>query len=524
MSNYHIDWQSANAHGIPRKEPIILPQKLLDSTSTSITLTGRGVNNYGEIQQENFIRLLENFASKTSPLNPTVGQLWFDGVTNVPYVFDMNEEWIPLIVGDTNGYITLAGDPTQPLHPVTKQYLDSIISGLLPQSPVVVATTANITLSGLQTIDGIVLVAGDRVLVKDQTNQVQNGVYVAASGAWTRAVDFDANPSGEVIFGMSYEVISGTINISKTFSVATANPIVINTSNIVFVELIDYVAYINKANGFTVSQNFNAGFTSTGASYMNGARLEKTIVLGAGSGTRTVDLSLGNVVTMTSTGNTTLAFSNAPVAPRAQTVEVEITNGGAFTFTWPASVNWLVGSAPALKSSGVDIIRLTTVDAGTTFYASSVASSPYTLPAATSSVLGGVKVGTNLAIDGSNVLAIATSPTITGSTYTDGRLIQKSNDRGNVSGAQTVDLSLGDVISCNIDGNTTFSFTNPATTGKISAFIFEITNGGAATITWPAAVSWVPGTAPTLRTGGGKNVVGFFTRNGGTTYQAFLIA
>lgn len=98
MSNYHIDWQSANAQGIPRKEPIILPQKLLDSTSTSITLTGRGVNNYGEIQQENFLRLMENFASATPPAHPTIGQMWWNNAENILYlhVDELTNTNIPL--------------------------------------------------------------------------------------------------------------------------------------------------------------------------------------------------------------------------------------------------------------------------------------------------------------------------------------------------------------------------------------------------------------------------------------------
>src|SRR5262245_40188698 len=61
------------------------------------------------------------------------------------------------------------------------------------------ATTANITLSGAQTIDGVSAIAGDRVLVKDQTTGSQNGIYVVASGSWTRATDFDT--SGEVTAG-----------------------------------------------------------------------------------------------------------------------------------------------------------------------------------------------------------------------------------------------------------------------------------------------------------------------------------
>lgn len=54
------------------------------------------------------------------------------------------------------------------------------------------ATTANITLSGAQTIDGVSIIAGDRVLVKNQSTASQNGVYVCAAGSWTRATDADA--------------------------------------------------------------------------------------------------------------------------------------------------------------------------------------------------------------------------------------------------------------------------------------------------------------------------------------------
>lgn len=87
-----------------------------------------------------------------------------------------------------SGALTLSGDPTADLHAVPRQWVQS----LAPKASCRVATTANITLSGTQTIDGIALSIGDRVLVKDQTTTNQNGIYVVASGAWTRATDADS--------------------------------------------------------------------------------------------------------------------------------------------------------------------------------------------------------------------------------------------------------------------------------------------------------------------------------------------
>lgn len=74
----------------------------------------------------------------------------------------------------------------------TKTETDTLLQGLNPKGAVRVATTANITLSGTQTIDGVAVIAGDRVLVKDQTATSQNGIYVVAAGAWSRAPDMNS--------------------------------------------------------------------------------------------------------------------------------------------------------------------------------------------------------------------------------------------------------------------------------------------------------------------------------------------
>ena len=74
---------------------------------------------------------------------------------------------------------------------VNKTYLDFYAAGISWKQPVRCGTTANITLSGLQTIDGVIVVAGNRVLVKNQTTTSQNGIYLASATAWSRAPDAD---------------------------------------------------------------------------------------------------------------------------------------------------------------------------------------------------------------------------------------------------------------------------------------------------------------------------------------------
>ena len=86
---------------------------------------------------------------------------------------------------------TVANAPVAGTDVVNKNYLEYFAAGISWKQPVVCGTTTNITLSGLQTIDGVTVVAGDRVLVKSQSAPAQNGIYLASASAWSRAPDAD---------------------------------------------------------------------------------------------------------------------------------------------------------------------------------------------------------------------------------------------------------------------------------------------------------------------------------------------
>lgn len=112
------------------------------------------------------------------------------------------------------------------------------------KAPCRVATTANITLSGEQTIDGVAVVDGDRVLVKNQTDTTQNGIYVCSTGDWSRATDFNGAESFRS--GTQVFVTSGSVNAEVTYyCTVSTNPPSIGTSTITWTgsELFTGVSY-----------------------------------------------------------------------------------------------------------------------------------------------------------------------------------------------------------------------------------------------------------------------------------------
>lgn len=140
-------------------------------------------------------------------------------------------------VNVNNSRITNVTDPTQAQDAATKAYVDAVKQALDIKDSVRVATTAAITISTAlnvgDAIDGVTLADGDRVLVKNQTDASQNGIYLAGSSPVRAA---DANTSLEVTSGMFCFVEEGTVNGDNGFVLTTNDPITLDTTDLTFTQ------------------------------------------------------------------------------------------------------------------------------------------------------------------------------------------------------------------------------------------------------------------------------------------------
>jgi hypothetical protein len=248
-----------------------------------------------------------------------------------------------------------------------------------------VATTANITLSGTQTIDGVAVIATDRVLVKNQTTGSQNGIYVVASGTWTRSTDFDGTPTNEVRSGDFCFVQEGTANADTGWVLSTNGTITIGTTALVFAQFTG-IAAASALSGTTLASNVvTSSLTSVGtltsATVSGATALQGTTALTqytelrvnvSSALTTTIDCNTGNnfVVSM-GTDITSLLFTNVPASTRVYSLTLFIVQDatGSRIISWPAAVKWSGGIAPTLTTGATktDIMMLTTYDGGSTW-------------------------------------------------------------------------------------------------------------------------------------------------------------
>jgi phage-related tail fiber protein len=229
---------------------------------------------------------------------------------------------------DGGGYVaTNFGSPVGASDLATKSYVDGLLQGIQWKNPVRVATTAAGTLATSfangQTVDGVVLATGDRILIKNQASGGENGIYtVAASGAPTRATDAD---TAAEILGAVVPVEEGTVNADTFWINQTNAPITLGTTATVWTQFGVMPTVYTGGTGITVvGGTISADHSVVVERYETdiGTGAATSIVVTHNLGTKAVQVKVYDNTTPfseiepevqhTSTNTVTLIFGTAP--------------------------------------------------------------------------------------------------------------------------------------------------------------------------------------------------------------------
>ena len=247
--------------------------------------------------------------------------------------------------------------------------IDGLESNLDTKKSVRVVTTAAITLSGLQTIDGISLVAGDRVLVKDQADATTNGIYVVASGSWARS--FDAKDNRGVSAGMTVTVDDGVNNADTQWALTTKEP-VLGVTNLAFVKTVD-AEELQKLADFWGDYTDGVGIIARADDgSLNHIEIDGTanqISIDNGNGADNISVSLPEDLILPGTRGVTIPSGDAAsrVVSPAGTVRYNTDRGGLEVNTPAGWAKVATLTDKAIKNS---TIRVVNTDPGEGQYAS----------------------------------------------------------------------------------------------------------------------------------------------------------
>lgn len=225
----NANWTEESSTGTVTSVGVSMPSPIFDVTSSPVTSSGVIAVTL-KTQNANYILAGPvSGAAGTPGFRPMV-------IADVP---NLSSLYVSTGGGTMTGNLTLSSNPTDSLHAVTKSYVDAMVTGLSWKSPAAdAATTANITLSGEQTVDGFVTSAS-RILVKNQTVKSFNGIYRTGSGAWTR--EPDADDSSEMK-SATIMVLNGTVNVNSQWT-CISKDIDLGTSDIEFTKISSSASY-----------------------------------------------------------------------------------------------------------------------------------------------------------------------------------------------------------------------------------------------------------------------------------------
>lgn len=239
--------------------------------------------------------------------------------------------------------------------------IQGLSGSLAVKPPCRVATTANIALSGEQTIDGVAVVDGDRVLVKDQNDTTENGIYDASTGTWTRALDFDG--VNDVKNGTLVYVAAGTANADLVYRTTGTDPITPGTSAITFTGSVTFTTIsafiatlLDDANATTALSTL--GLTANGKSLVTAAdyaAMKALLDLEIGTDVQAQDATLTALaaLTLTQGGLLTMTGADTPaILAKGTARQILRMNAGATAPAWDSQITL---GTPQASTSGTAI-------------------------------------------------------------------------------------------------------------------------------------------------------------------------
>ncbi len=215
--------------------------------------------------------------------------------------------------------ITMNGTPSANTDVITVGYLNNILANQ-KTIQVRVATTANITLSGEQTIDGITT-SSSRVLVKNQSTQAQNGIYISNAGSWTRAADMD---TAAKVDGTFLVVEDGTVG-AGTLWVTSSEVTTLGTDPIVFVQINAATDIIAGAGMIRTGLTLDVQTASSSRIVVNADNIDLATTAvtptSYGSATQVATFTVDAYGRLTAAGNTTIAIPSTAVTDFTEAVQ-----------------------------------------------------------------------------------------------------------------------------------------------------------------------------------------------------------
>jgi hypothetical protein len=297
---------------------------------------------------------------------------------------------------------TIATTPSSSTDIANKLYVDTVAQGLDAKASCRVATTANITLSGAQTIDGISVVAGNRVLVKNQTLTQNNGIYLCDAGTWTRTSD--ANTWDSLVSCFVF-IERGTVNADSGYVCTVDEGGTLGTTAVTFVQFSSAGSF-SAGNGLTLTGSVFS--LNTPVSFANGGT-------NATSAPQSVARSMGFTSTVTAAGTTALTNTSTSyqlfTGTTTQTVTLPVTS--TLERGWVFRIINNSTGVVTVNSSGANLVA--SLPAGVTAFCTCIGT---TLTTAADWEAGFTDFST---LTGTGSVVLSASPTLSGTiagTYT----------------------------------------------------------------------------------------------------------